>query len=136
VTVWDLGGQTGLRTLWERYFDDADALVFVIDWSDVERVAEARAELIAALETGHREGDEGGSLSLNAPLFVAANKMDLCSGDAIEIAERLALTEVVGARPWLLLPTSAKTGEGFAEGFHWLLLRIAEERAASGVDQD
>ncbi|PIO59177.1 hypothetical protein TELCIR_19368, partial [Teladorsagia circumcincta] len=31
LNFWDLGGQEDLRTLWVNYYDEANALIFVID---------------------------------------------------------------------------------------------------------
>ena len=30
-TVWDVGGQEKLRPLWRHYFNNTDALIFVVD---------------------------------------------------------------------------------------------------------
>lgn len=44
--VWDVGGQEKLRPLWKSYTRCTDAIVFVLDSVDVERMEEARMELI------------------------------------------------------------------------------------------
>ena len=44
-TVWDVGGQEKLRPLWRHYFQNTDALIFVVDSQDIERVDQAAAEL-------------------------------------------------------------------------------------------
>lgn len=31
LNFWDLGGQEDLRSLWSTYFDEANALIFVVD---------------------------------------------------------------------------------------------------------
>ncbi len=33
ITLWDLGGETGLRTLWTTYLDECQAAIFLIDSS-------------------------------------------------------------------------------------------------------
>jgi len=38
LNVWDVGGQKALREYWGNYFDNTDALVFVIDSSDEKRL--------------------------------------------------------------------------------------------------
>ena len=43
--VWDMGGQDAIRQLWSHYFKNAQALIFVVDSADEERLAEARDEL-------------------------------------------------------------------------------------------
>ena len=42
VIFWDLGGQVKVRSIWERYYSEADAVVFVIDSGDVTRFEEAK----------------------------------------------------------------------------------------------
>lgn len=48
-TVWDVGGQEKLRPLWRHYFNNTDALIFVVDSQDKERVDRATAEFKVAL---------------------------------------------------------------------------------------
>ena len=45
LQVWDLGGQTGLRPYWRCYYQDTNAVVFVIDSADRERLEIAKQEL-------------------------------------------------------------------------------------------
>ncbi|XP_038996123.1 probable ADP-ribosylation factor At2g15310 isoform X2 [Hibiscus syriacus] len=47
--VWDIGGESKIRPLWKHYFLDVQALIFVVDSSDRERISEARKELHWAL---------------------------------------------------------------------------------------
>jgi signal recognition particle receptor subunit beta len=42
LIFWDLGGQSGLRGIWEKYFAEVHGLVYVIDASDEERFEESR----------------------------------------------------------------------------------------------
>jgi hypothetical protein len=42
--VWDMGGQDAIRPLWSHYYENAQALIFVVDSADAERLDEARAE--------------------------------------------------------------------------------------------
>jgi GTPase SAR1 family protein len=50
LNVWDVGGQKVLRTFWNNYFDNTDALVYVIDSSDRKRLNESGEELQKLLE--------------------------------------------------------------------------------------
>ncbi|RNE96260.1 ADP-ribosylation factor, partial [Trypanosoma rangeli] len=43
--LWDVGGQKLLRSLWKHYYEGANAIIFVIDSNDRDRVGEARQEL-------------------------------------------------------------------------------------------
>jgi ADP-ribosylation factor related protein 1 len=39
-TLWDVGGQSVLRKLWDKYYGEADCLIFVIDGADSIRFEE------------------------------------------------------------------------------------------------
>ncbi|VDI68797.1 Hypothetical predicted protein [Mytilus galloprovincialis] len=69
-TVWDVGGQERLRTLWSYYFQDTCGLIYVVDSNDRERYEMAREELFRVIESdGMRD----------VPVVVLANKQDLPS---------------------------------------------------------
>jgi GTPase SAR1 family protein len=38
--VWDLGGQTSIRPYWRCYYPNTDAIIFVVDSCDVDRLGE------------------------------------------------------------------------------------------------
>ena len=61
-------GQKAIRPYWRNYFDQTDALVYVIDCSDRRRIDETGAELEALLQEERLAG---------VPLLVFANKQDL-----------------------------------------------------------
>lgn len=68
LNVWDIGGQKALRQYWSNYFPNTDALIYVIDSADVNRVREAGKQLSQLL----LEKDLSG-----VPLLIFANKQDL-----------------------------------------------------------
>lgn len=65
--VWDLGGQTSIRPYWRCYYPNTDAIVFVVDSCDVDRLGVARQELMAMLEEDELK---------DSILLVFANKQD------------------------------------------------------------
>eukprot|EP01084_Bolivina_argentea_P131771 232551_1 len=75
ATIWDLGGQKAIRTYWRNYFDNSDAIIFVIDSSDKRRIEEAGIELLNLLND---------KKLTNVPLLVLANKQDLPSAFSIK----------------------------------------------------
>eukprot|EP00700_Malawimonas_jakobiformis_P002932 EC725283.1.p1 GENE.EC725283.1~~EC725283.1.p1 ORF type:complete len:181 (+),score=23.63 EC725283.1:94-636(+) len=111
LVVWDLGGQSGMRIIWERYCRDAQAVVFVIDSAAPERFAEARETLHELLH--HRA-------LADLPLLVLANKQDI-SGAASADAVHEALPRMDPPRPLRVAPVSAVTTEGLIESFTWLV---------------
>merc|ERR1711959_453887 len=45
LSVWDIGGQHKIRALWRHYYENTDALIYVVDSSDTERIELAKEEL-------------------------------------------------------------------------------------------
>lgn len=48
--VWDLGGQTSIRPYWRCYYPNTQAVIYVVDSSDTERIGTSRDEFHAILE--------------------------------------------------------------------------------------
>lgn len=109
--VWDLGGQTSIRPYWRCYYPNTQAIIYVVDSSDVERVGTSRQEFHAILEEEELA---------DAVVLVYANKQDLpgALSDA-QITEGLGLAEIKD-RQWAIFKTSAIKGEGLWEGMEWL----------------
>ena len=109
--VWDLGGQASIRPYWRCYYPNTQAIIYVVDSSDVERVGTSRQEFHAILEEEELA---------DAVVLVYANKQDLpgALSDA-QITEGLGLTEIKD-RQWAIFKTSAIKGEGLWEGMEWL----------------
>eukprot|EP00276_Gloeochaete_wittrockiana_P008791 CAMPEP_0184654564 /NCGR_PEP_ID=MMETSP0308-20130426/12227_1 /TAXON_ID=38269 /ORGANISM="Gloeochaete witrockiana, Strain SAG 46.84" /LENGTH=159 /DNA_ID=CAMNT_0027090597 /DNA_START=219 /DNA_END=698 /DNA_ORIENTATION=- len=108
-TVWDVGGQKKIRLLWKHYFNNTEAVIFVIDASDRERLNEAKEELGYLLESPELQ---------NASFLVLCNKQDLPGAfSTSEIAEKLCLPK---GRQWMCQATCAPTGEGLYEGLDWV----------------
>jgi len=109
MTIWDIGGQTQIRKLWRHYYAGTDALIFVVDSSDIERLELARDELFNVLDEEELK---------DAKVLIYANKMDISTLQLSEIAERLGLSKL--KREWKIQATCAMTGEGIYEGLDWL----------------
>lgn len=52
----DIGGQTSLRPYWRNYFEQTDAVVWVVDSSDRARMDDCKRELHALLQEEVRSG--------------------------------------------------------------------------------
>ncbi|XP_038992135.1 ADP-ribosylation factor 1-like [Hibiscus syriacus] len=48
--VWDLGGQTSIRPYWRCYFPNTQAIIYVVDSSDTDKLVIAKEEFHAILE--------------------------------------------------------------------------------------
>jgi ADP-ribosylation factor-like protein 6 len=113
--VFDMAGGGTYRYLWETYYRDVDAVVFVVDSSDRLRMCVARDEMEALL--GHADMRARGTL----PILFFANKMDLPGAlEPSEVSLQLGLPALTG-RPWQVAASNALTGEGIEEGMAWLV---------------
>ncbi|EPE04716.1 adp-ribosylation factor family protein [Ophiostoma piceae UAMH 11346] len=68
MKCWDIGGQPRFRPMWERYCRGVNAILFVVDIADMEKLQAAREELHSIMEQPTLEG---------IPLLVLGNKSDL-----------------------------------------------------------
>ncbi len=112
VLVWDLGGQVSLRTIWKHYYEEAHAVVYVVDSSDQDRLAEVKEAL---------EGVSGHEALRDVPLLIAANKQDLPN---VLSTETLGLALGVDGlknnrRPLEVIKLSALTKEGLDDAIRW-----------------
>lgn len=115
LNVWDIGGQKSIRPYWRNYYDQTDALIYVIDSADHRRMEETGVELQQLLDEE--------KLS-TVPLLIMANKQDLINAaTADEISASLSLPEMRD-RQWHILACSARTGDGLQEGMEWLVEQI------------
>ncbi|CAG0917031.1 unnamed protein product [Notodromas monacha] len=116
MTIWDVGGQKTIRALWRHYYQNTQAVIYVIDSNDAERLAEAAEELHDVLRS-----DE---LPQDAVLLILANKQDLPNAKSISaITEALNLRSLRN-RDWFVQATCAARGEGLIDGFEWLAKAI------------
>ena len=68
IQVWDLGGQTSIRPYWRCYYANTDAVIYVIDSCDRDRISTSKEELMAMLSEEELK---------TASLLVFANKQDM-----------------------------------------------------------
>eukprot|EP00743_Colponemidia_sp_Colp-15_P003718 GILK01004012.1.p1 GENE.GILK01004012.1~~GILK01004012.1.p1 ORF type:complete len:189 (-),score=17.14 GILK01004012.1:230-796(-) len=120
--VWDVGGQKRLRTLWPHYVQLAEAMIFVVDSSDVERMMEARDELDYILSSPEAQNIKA--------LLVLANKQDLA--DALKpeaVQEKMDLDLLKGVEKHIQ-GTCGVTGVGLNEGMKWLAMTMTKRKTA------
>ena len=118
LTVWDVGGQDHLRTLWHHYFDHVDGLVFVIDSSDSARLHFCKAELRSIYQHDSMQ---------RVPLVVIANKQDSHEALPVEaISERLDLMHWPYGS-YDIQACCALTGDGLPNAFTTLARRIRKQ---------
>ncbi|KAK9843095.1 hypothetical protein WJX74_006886 [Apatococcus lobatus] len=117
--VWDLGGQTSIRPYWRCYYPNTQAIIYVVDSSDTERISTSRDEFHAILEEDELK---------NALILVYANKQDVAGAlSEAQVAEGLGLSDIK-SRDWSIFKTSAIKGEGLFEGLDWLSNMLKNRR--------
>ena len=118
-SAFDIGGQKKIRALWHYYYDSCDALIYVIDSSDTERIQEANEELSSVINDDRLR---------NIPVLVYANKQDLPQAMTPgTIYEKMK--ETLRNRNFLVQGCTATTGKGLYDGLDWLSKALTEEEA-------
>ncbi|GAA5821871.1 hypothetical protein JCM11251_004753 [Rhodosporidiobolus azoricus] len=100
LNVWDIGGQTSLRPYWRNYFEQTDAVVWVVDSSDRARLGDCKKELHDLLKEERLIG---------ASLLVFANKQDITGAMTVEeISAALDLASLSASHHCSIQPCSAR----------------------------
>eukprot|EP00755_Sulcionema_specki_P021545 Sspe_Gene.74429::Locus_46152_Transcript_1_1_Confidence_1.000_Length_604::g.74429::m.74429/K07937/ARF1; ADP-ribosylation factor 1 len=113
LCIKDVGGQDKLRALWRRYYTGTDAVIFVVDSNDTDRVPLAKEEIHKLMGEDELQ---------HASILVLANKQDLPNAlSASALTEQLDL-HGIQAKGFnvFVQPSTATTGEGIFEGLDWL----------------
>uniref|UniRef100_A0A8D0GN54 ADP-ribosylation factor-like protein 8B n=1 Tax=Sphenodon punctatus TaxID=8508 RepID=A0A8D0GN54_SPHPU len=84
--VWDIGGQPRFRSMWERYCRGVNAVVYMVDAADLEKVEASKNELHNLIEKPQLHG---------IPVLVLGNKRDLPGAlDEKQLIEKLNLSAI------------------------------------------
>lgn len=123
---WDVGGKTGMRPLWQNYIQGMDAIIYVVDTNDRERLAETREELFVLLKSGSLQ---------SSVLLIYANKTDYrgCMKSK-EIINSLELEKFHGVK-WQVQECVGMTGQGLYQGLDWLLSAVVGDETQT-VSED
>ncbi|KAK8394663.1 hypothetical protein O3P69_005854 [Scylla paramamosain] len=116
LNIWDVGGQSSLRSYWRNYFECTDGLIWVVDSADVDRMRDCQGELKKLLEEERLAG---------ATLLVFANKQDLPEAVSSEQIRDILDLNSLKTHHWYILPCSAVTGDNLVAGIDWLVRDIA-----------
>eukprot|EP01102_Stenamoeba_stenopodia_P019066 TRINITY_DN7096_c0_g1_i1.p1 TRINITY_DN7096_c0_g1~~TRINITY_DN7096_c0_g1_i1.p1 ORF type:complete len:190 (-),score=30.67 TRINITY_DN7096_c0_g1_i1:64-633(-) len=107
----DLGGEKSLRSIWEKYYGDVNAIVFVVDASNPERLPEAETVFESLTSTPQLS---------QLPFLVLLNKQDL--GPSISTSElEPSFSKYTKTRRFRALGCSGATGDGIREAVNWLV---------------
>jgi small GTP-binding protein len=107
INMWDVGGQDRIRALWNHYYN---AVIYVVDFCDVDRIEESCYKLHKMLED-----EELAKVSV----LIYANKQDLTGAlKPNESAERMKMSDF--EEEVMVQGSSALKGNGLTEGFDWV----------------
>eukprot|EP00271_Cylindrocystis_brebissonii_P021698 TRINITY_DN7909_c0_g1_i1.p1 TRINITY_DN7909_c0_g1~~TRINITY_DN7909_c0_g1_i1.p1 ORF type:complete len:214 (-),score=43.86 TRINITY_DN7909_c0_g1_i1:250-891(-) len=127
LIFWDLGGQLGLRTIWEKYYEEAHAVLYVVDSASLARFDEAKGALEKILSNEDLFG---------APLLIVANKQDIAgSMTADDLWRVLELSKEVkkNDRPCIVKAMCAYDGAGIRDGVTWLVDAMKKSQRSDSI---
>ncbi len=116
LNIWDVGGQTTIRSYWRNYFEQTDGLIWVVDSSDKLRLGDCKKELHSLLKQEKLVGSS---------LLIFCNKQDIEGALTMEEIRKFLELDEISTRHWAIIPCSAKTGDGLLEGIDWLVYDIS-----------
>ena len=107
----DLCGQESTRSVWDVYYMNTDAVVYVIDSQDDEYFEESKAQFHKLIHNQTLK---------NATILIFANKQDLPgSKDVNKLVQDYEFFKIKD-HVWHIQPCSALKGEGLVTGIKWL----------------
>lgn len=129
LQAWDVGGRSKIRPLLRHYYQNTEAVIFVVDSSDEERLPEAERELLCLVSESELEG---------VPVAVALNKWDLSRHMSRErMHQALGLAELRKSRHCKSFSTSSVSDSksDFFDMLEWLNdnTRRTEENRRSNI---
>jgi len=124
IKMWDIGGQTRFRSMWERYCRGVNSIVYVVDAADKEKFELSKKELTELLQKPTLQG---------IPLLVLGNKNDLPeAASAEELMDIFGLKEIEG-REVCCYSISAKNNICIDTTLQWLIKHSKSASTASAV---
>ena len=118
MTIWDVGGQERIRPLWRHYYNNIDAIIFIIDSNDIGRMDEVKHELQYLTSEEQLK---------NAVLLILCNKQDLPNALSIDkIGELIEINKI--KQKWFVQETTAIYNKGIMEGLEWLYNNIEKKK--------
>ncbi|XP_066600826.1 E3 ubiquitin-protein ligase TRIM23-like [Prorops nasuta] len=126
LTLWDVGGQHKIRPLWRHYYQNTQAVIFVVDANDRSRFKEA-SNVLSKIVRERKLKD--------ALILIFANKQDIYGSATIEeLTEVLSLQKLCCGRAWHIQGSSINTdSDGITQGLHWLTQQLGAHETLYSV---
>lgn len=116
LECWDIGGLDKMRPLWRQYSRDADAVIFVVDASDSDRMRLAADELAGLYAATSRKD----SIEHDRPLLIFANKQDIPIAANIQEVEEVLKVPSLPVETFKIFPSTANDRQSLMKGINWL----------------
>ncbi|ELK25084.1 ADP-ribosylation factor-like protein 8B [Myotis davidii] len=118
--IWDIGGQPRFRSMWERYCRGVNAIVYMIDAADREKIEASRNELHNLLDKPQLQG---------IPVLVLGNKRDLPNAlDEKQLIEKMNLSAIQD-REICCYSISCKEKDNIDITLQWLIQHSKSRRS-------
>ncbi|CAJ0602531.1 unnamed protein product [Cylicocyclus nassatus] len=119
IKLWDIGGQPRFRSMWERYCRGVNAIVFMVDAADEDKLEASRNELMQLLDKAQLDA---------IPVLVLGNKKDLPGAlDERQLIERMNLSAIQN-REICCYSISCKEKENIDITLQWLIQHSKSQR--------
>lgn len=140
-TAWDVGGCDKIRPLWRHYYQNTQAIIFVIDANDRDRMLASGPYATDPYSTAQGlfiqtlKEDE----LRDAKVLIYLNKTDLPNAVSVEEfrglfqLDELFSERKVLPREYFIQPCVALTGEGLYEGLDWLYHALTDKSKTSSA---
>ncbi|XP_045713261.1 ADP-ribosylation factor-like protein 8B isoform X1 [Phyllostomus hastatus] len=120
IKIWDIGGQPRFRSMWERYCRGVNAIVYMIDAADREKIEPSRNELHNLLDKPQLQG---------IPVLVLGNKRDLPNAlDEKQLIEKMNLSAIQD-REICCYSISCKEKDNIDITLQWLIQHSKSRRS-------
>jgi small GTP-binding protein len=118
INIFDLGGQEHLRPSWTSFIKQSQAMIYLVDCTDMERLDLTKSIFSDIISTQIEE---------EIPVMILLNKIDLQkSYSRANFIYYFGLLELQ-KNIWSCYETSAMTGEGLVEAFTNFYYKLEDE---------
>lgn len=142
VNFWDLGGQRELQCLWDKYYSESHAVIYIVDSDDPGRLEDSKAAYDKMITNETLKG---------VPILLVANKMDSptalslsrikqifqsdiaiptssSSTNSQDLQNQFASNNSHTLRDWHVVAVSALKGDGISESINWIANAVKRNR--------
>lgn len=115
LQLWDLSGKESMRKLWEKYYDDLDAMIYILDSTNLN-VEKSIKILNDVLKNPML-------LKNNIPILILINKIEVHEPKEEEYSMIYKCIDysIFGSKPFLVKAISAYKEIGLVESIKWLM---------------